>query len=49
MTRPKIYLIRMLGFLAAVLLLIAGLLSDALITAFSSNPLLNGLLSFSSC
>jgi len=42
-TRPKTYLIRMLVFLAAVLLLTI-LLSDALITAFSSNPLLNGLI-----
>ncbi len=43
MTRPKIYLIRMLGFLVAVALLTV-LLSGALITAFSSNPLLNGLI-----
>ncbi len=43
MTRPKIYLIRMLVFLVAVLVLTV-LLSGALITAFSSNPLLNGLI-----
>ncbi len=43
MTRPKIYLVRMLGFLLAVILLTV-LLSGALITAFSSNPLLNGLI-----
>ncbi len=43
MTRPKIYLIRMLGFLLAVIVLTV-LLSGALITAFSSNPLLNGLI-----
>ena len=43
MTRPRIYLVRMLGFLLAVLLLTV-LLSGALITAFSSNPLLNGLI-----
>ena len=43
MTRPKTYLIRMLVFLVAVLLLTV-LLSGALITAFSSNPLLNGLI-----
>ncbi len=40
MTRPNTYLVRMLGFLAAVLV-VALLLNDALITAFSSNPLLN--------
>ena len=43
MTRPKTYLIRMLVFLVAVLVLTV-LLSGALITAFSSNPLLNGLI-----
>ena len=43
MTRPRIYLVRMLGFLLAVIVLTI-LLSGALITAFSSNPLLNGLI-----
>ena len=43
MTRPKTYLIRMLVFLVAVSLLTV-LLSGALITAFASNPLLNGLI-----
>jgi len=43
MTRPKIYLVRMLAFLLAVLVLVL-LLSTALITAFASNPLLNGLI-----
>ncbi len=43
MTRPKIYLVRMLGFLLAVVVLTV-LLSGALITAFSSNPALNGLI-----
>jgi len=42
-TRPKTYLIRMLVFLVAVLVLTV-LLSGALTTAFSSNPLLNGLI-----
>ncbi len=43
MTRPRIYLLRMLVFLLAVLV-VAGLLSSALITAFASNPLLNTLI-----
>ena len=43
MTRPKVYLVRMLGFLLAVVVLTV-LLSGALITAFSSNPALNGLI-----
>jgi len=43
MTRPKIYLVRMLAFLLAVMVLVL-LLSTALITAFASNPLLNGLI-----
>jgi len=43
MTRPRTYLIRMLAFLLAVIVLTV-LLSGALITAFSSNPLLNGLI-----
>ncbi len=40
MTKPTTYLVRMLVFLLAVLV-VAGLLSSALFTAFSSNPLLN--------
>ncbi len=43
MTKPFPYVLRMLGFLAAVLL-VAALLAPALITAFSSNPLLNALI-----
>ncbi len=43
MTRPTVYLLRMLAFLLAVLV-VAGLLAPALITAFSSNPLLNLLI-----
>jgi biopolymer transport protein ExbB/TolQ len=43
MTRPTTYLIRMLVFLLAVLV-VAGLLSSALLTAFSSNPLLNSFI-----
>ena len=43
MTRPTVFLIRMLVFLAAVAV-VAGLLSGALITAFSNNPLLNTLI-----
>jgi len=43
MTRPRVYFIRMLVFLLAVLVL-AILLSGALSTAFASNPLLNGLI-----
>ncbi len=43
MTRPTSYLIRMLVFLAAVVLM-AGLLSSALFVAFSANPLLNALI-----
>ncbi len=43
MTRPGIYLIRMLAFLLAVLAL-TGFLSGALFTAFESNPLLNSLI-----
>lgn len=40
MTRPKIYLVRMLGFLAVVMVA-AVLLHEALISAFASNPVLN--------
>lgn len=43
MTRPVTYLIRMLVFLAFVVL-VAALLSGALITAFNANPLLNSLI-----
>ena len=43
MTRPRVYLIRMLVFLAAVLL-VTLFLAGALITAFESNPLLNVLI-----
>ena len=43
MTRPTTYLIRMLAFMGAVLI-VAGLLSGALFTAFSANPLLNALI-----
>jgi hypothetical protein len=43
MTRPTHYLIRMLVFMAAVCVVVV-LLSGALITAFSANPLLNALI-----
>ncbi len=43
MTHPRNYLLRMIAFLAAVLLL-AGLLSPVLITAFLNNPALNSLI-----
>jgi len=43
MTRPRTYLVRMLVFLVAVLLL-TGFLSGALVIAFESNPLLNALI-----
>ena len=43
MTRPAVYLIRMLVFLLAVLV-VAAILSPALITAFATNPLLNALI-----
>ena len=43
MTRPTIFLIRMIVFLAAVLV-VTGLLSGALLTAFANNPLLNTLI-----
>ncbi len=45
MTRPFTYLIRMLVFLGAVLV-VAALLSGALLTAFAANPLLNSLILF---
>ncbi|MDA8247886.1 MAG: flagellar motor protein MotA [Rhodospirillales bacterium] len=43
MTRPTVYLIRMLVFLAAVAVVVA-LLFGALLTAFNNNPLLNSLI-----
>ena len=43
MTHPRNYLLRMIAFLAAVLVL-AGLLSPVLITAFLNNPALNSLI-----
>src|SRR5580704_229416 len=43
MTRPGIYLARMLLFLAAVAV-VAGLLSRVLITAFRNNPGINSLI-----
>ncbi len=43
MTRPTTYLIRMLGFLAGVLV-VAALLSGALLSAFEANVLLNSLI-----
>jgi hypothetical protein len=43
MTRPNFYLIRMLAFLTAVVVLVA-LISGPLITAFDANPLLNSLI-----
>ena len=43
MTRPNHYLLRMLGFLAAVLAVVV-VLSDALFTAYAANPVLNSLI-----
>jgi methyl-accepting chemotaxis protein len=43
MTRPTVYLIRMGVFLLAVLL-VAGLLSPVLLSAYANNPLLNSLI-----
>ena len=43
MTRPNVYLIRMVVFVAAVLV-VAGLLSTALLAAFEANVLLNSLI-----
>ncbi|HRQ80945.1 MAG TPA: flagellar motor protein MotA [Azospirillaceae bacterium] len=43
MTRPELYLTRMLAFLAAVAG-VAGLLFNALESAFATNPALNGLI-----
>jgi hypothetical protein len=43
MTRPTVFLLRMLAFLVVVGIVV-GLLSTALMTAFSNNPLLNSLI-----
>ncbi len=43
MTRPATYLIRMVVFLGIVII-VAAFLSPALVTAFSTNPLLNALI-----
>ncbi|HME25547.1 MAG TPA: flagellar motor protein MotA [Acetobacteraceae bacterium] len=43
MTRPKVYLIRMAVFLAAVLAVV-GALSPVLFVAFDNNPILNSLI-----
>ena len=45
MTRPKTYLVRMIGFLAAVLVMTAFLAGE-LGVAFASNPLLNAFIAF---
>ena len=45
MTRPRTYLIRMIGFLAAVLVMTAFLAGE-LGVAFASNPLLNAFIAF---
>jgi methyl-accepting chemotaxis protein len=42
-TRPKVYLIRMLVFLIAVCM-VAGVLSNVLLVAFANNPVLNSLI-----
>ena len=43
MTRPPVFLLRMIGFLAAVLV-VGGLLAGQLLDAFIANPLLNLLI-----
>ena len=43
MTRPKTYLLRMVGFLAAVLVMTLFLAGE-LAVAFASNPLLNAFI-----
>ena len=43
MTRPTVYLVRMLGFLAIVAV-VTALLSHALTAAYSNNPMLNSLI-----
>ena len=45
MTRPKVYLIRMLVFLVAVCV-VAGVLSQVLLGAFNNNPVLNSVILF---
>lgn len=40
MTRPSVYLVRMTAFLAAVMV-VAAVLSETLISAFATNPVLN--------
>jgi methyl-accepting chemotaxis protein len=42
-TRPKVFLIRMLVFLVAVCV-VAGVLSNVLLVAFDNNPVLNGVI-----
>jgi len=44
MTRPTVFLLRMLGFLVAIGVVVA-LLAGTLLTAFAANPLLNSLIS----
>ena len=44
MTRPTVFLLRMLGFLVAIGVVVA-LLASTLLTAFAANPLLNSLIS----
>jgi hypothetical protein len=45
MTRPTVFLVRMVAFLVAVAV-VAGLLSGRLVVAFDNNPLLNSLILF---
>ena len=44
MTRPTVFLLRMLGFLVAIGIVV-GLLSNTLVAAFVANPFLNSLIS----
>ena len=44
MTRPTVFLLRMLGFLLAILVVMA-LLASTLLSAFEANPFLNSLIS----
>ena len=44
MTRPTVFLLRMLGFLVAIGVVVA-LLASTLLAAFAANPLLNSLIS----
>ena len=48
MTRPTIYLIRMVVFLVAVAVVV-GVLSPVLIHIFDNNPVLNSLILASCC